>query len=53
MLKAFIISFKGADKRLEPLLEMDDRLIFKDFAHSPSKVLATTDALKKQFKENK
>ena len=48
-----IISFKGADKRLEPLLEMDDRLIFKDFAHSPSKVLATTDALKKQFQDRK
>jgi UDP-N-acetylmuramate: L-alanyl-gamma-D-glutamyl-meso-diaminopimelate ligase len=48
-----IISFKGADKRLEPLLKMDDRLIFKDFAHSPSKVLATTDALKKQFQERK
>ena len=48
-----IISFKGADKRLQPLLEMDDRLIFKDFAHSPSKVLATTDALKKQFQDRK
>ena len=48
-----IIPFKGADKRLEPLLEMDDRLIFKDFAHSPSKVLATTDALKKQFQDRK
>ena len=48
-----IISFKGADKRLETILEMKDRLIFKDFAHSPSKVEATTKALKKQFQERK
>ena len=46
---ASIISFKGAKKRLESLLEMKDRLIIKDFAHSPSKVMATTKALKKQF----
>ena len=48
-----IISFKGADKRLETILEMKDRLVFKDFAHSPSKVEATTKALKKQFQERK
>ena len=50
---ASIISFKGAKKRLEPLLEMKDRLIIKDFAHSPSKVMATTKALKKQFQKRK
>tara|TARA_B100000768_G_scaffold26709_1_gene24825 strand:- start:3751 stop:5115 length:1365 start_codon:yes stop_codon:yes gene_type:complete len=48
-----IISFKGADKRLETILEMNDRLVFKDFAHSPSKVEATTKALKKQFQDRK
>tara|TARA_B100000927_G_C16221313_1_gene371560 strand:- start:8 stop:640 length:633 start_codon:yes stop_codon:yes gene_type:complete len=48
-----IISFTGAKKRLEPLLEMNDRLIIKDFAHSPSKVMATTTALKKQFQKRK
>tara|TARA_B100001093_G_scaffold180346_1_gene172968 strand:+ start:8278 stop:9642 length:1365 start_codon:yes stop_codon:yes gene_type:complete len=48
-----IISFMGAKKRLEPLLEMNDRLIIKDFAHSPSKVKATTTALKKQFQKRK
>ncbi len=48
-----IISFGGADKRLESLLEMDDRAFFKDFAHSPSKVSATTNALKNQFKNRK
>ena len=48
-----IVSFAGADKRLESLLEMDDRAFFKDFAHSPSKVSATTNALKNQFKNRK
>ena len=48
-----LVSFKGADKRLEPILKLSDRIIFKDFAHSPSKVIATTDALKEQFGERK
>ena len=48
-----IISFEGADKRLETILKMHDRIIYKDFAHSPSKVLATTNALKKQFHDRK
>ena len=48
-----IISFKGADKRLQAILKMKDRIVFKDFAHSPSKVVATTKALKKQFQNRK
>ncbi len=48
-----ITSFKGADKRLETVLNMNDRIVFKDFAHSPSKVLASTNALKKQFQDRK
>ena len=48
-----IISFKGADKRLETVLKMKDRNVFKDFAHSPSKVVASTTALKKQFYDRK
>ena len=48
-----IISFKGADKRLETVLKMKDRNVFKDFAHSPSKVVASTKALKKQFYDRK
>ena len=48
-----ITSFDGADKRLEPLLYESDRAFFKDFAHSPSKVKATTIALKNQFKNRK
>lgn len=44
-----ISSFKGANKRLEKLIENDSTVIFKDFAHSPSKVKATSDAVKEQY----
>lgn len=44
-----IASFKGASKRLEKIAENDSTVIFKDFAHSPSKVKATTEAVKKQY----
>lgn len=45
-----IESFKGASKRLEKITESDTTVIFKDFAHSPSKVAATTRAVKNQYK---
>ena len=48
-----ISSFKGADKRLESILVMMDRNVFKDFAHSPSKVIATVKALKNQYQNRK
>ncbi len=44
-----ISSFKGANKRLEKLFENNSTVIFKDFAHSPSKVKATSDAVKEQY----
>lgn len=44
-----VASFKGASKRLEKIAESDKTVIFKDFAHSPSKVKATTEAVKKQY----
>ncbi len=44
-----IVSFKGADKRLQKIKEYNSTVVFKDFAHSPSKVKATTDAVKKQY----
>jgi len=44
-----IANFKGASKRMEKITENNTTVIFKDFAHSPSKVLATTDAVKKQY----
>ena len=44
-----IASFKGASKRLEKIAESSEAVIYKDFAHSPSKVKATTEAVKKQY----
>jgi len=46
-----IASFTGASKRLEKIAGNNQSVIFKDFAHSPSKVKATTDAVKKQYNE--
>ncbi|WP_420551326.1 UDP-N-acetylmuramate--L-alanine ligase [Tenacibaculum aiptasiae] len=46
-----IESFKGASKRLEKIAENNSTVIFKDFAHSPSKVQATTTAVKNQYKD--
>lgn len=48
-----IASFKGASKRLEKISENANRVIFKDFAHSPSKVKATTEAVKEQYPSRK
>ena len=44
-----ISSFKGASKRLELLAGGKRGLAFKDFAHAPSKVRATTNAVKEQY----
>lgn len=48
---AAIASFGGAAKRLQ-LLEKNDKVaVFQDFAHSPSKLKATTAAVKEQYNE--
>jgi len=39
-------SFKGADGRLESIVSNNSTSIYKDFAHAPSKVKATTEAVK-------
>ena len=44
-----IPSFKGASKRLECIAKGKTSLLFNDFAHAPSKVKATVDAVDKQF----
>jgi UDP-N-acetylmuramate: L-alanyl-gamma-D-glutamyl-meso-diaminopimelate ligase len=44
-----IATFKGASKRMEKLAEGKTSIAFKDFAHSPSKVKATTNAVKEQY----
>lgn len=48
-----IASFKGASKRLEKIAESRQAVAFKDFAHSPSKVMATTQAVKEQYPNRK
>lgn len=48
-----IASFKGASKRLEKIAESKDKVAYKDFAHSPSKVSATTKAVKNQYPDRK
>ncbi|MFL5774620.1 MAG: UDP-N-acetylmuramate--L-alanine ligase [Flavisolibacter sp.] len=48
-----IASFTGAAKRLESLAKGQSTVFYRDFAHAPSKVKATIDALKNQFPERK
>ena len=48
-----IQSFKGAAKRLELVYKTDSFAFYKDFAHSPSKLKATTQATKQQFSNRK
>ncbi len=50
---AAITEFKGAARRLEVLAETTDCAVFNDFAHSPSKLKATTEAVEKQFPKRK
>jgi len=45
-----IVTFKGASKRLEKIGENGNTVIFKDFAHAPSKVAATVQAVREQYK---
>lgn len=44
-----IQSFTGAGKRLQKVVDVPGFTMFKDFAHSPSKLKATTKAVKEQF----
>ncbi len=44
-----ISGFTGAAKRLEVLAETSERIVFRDFAHAPSKVKATMQAVKQQY----
>lgn len=48
-----IASFKGASKRLEKIATGNNRVVYKDFAHSPSKVKATVDAVCEQYADKK
>ncbi|WKV11799.1 Mur ligase family protein [Marivirga harenae] len=48
-----ISTFKGAKNRLELLAENDGVKVYKDYAHAPSKLRATVNALHHQFKAGK
>jgi len=48
-----IATFSGAARRLEKLAETNNMTIFRDFAHSPSKLKATVEAVKQQFPDRK
>jgi UDP-N-acetylmuramate: L-alanyl-gamma-D-glutamyl-meso-diaminopimelate ligase len=48
-----IQTFKGASNRLELLGKNGQTIVYKDFAHAPSKVEATTKAVKEQFPKRK
>ena len=46
-------TFTGAGKRLQKVIEKNDFVLYKDFAHSPSKLKATTKAVKEQYADRK
>lgn len=48
-----ISTFKGASNRLELVLRKGTTAVYKDFAHSPSKLKATTEAVKQQYPSSK
>ena len=48
-----IQSFSGASKRLEKVAKNEQSTVYKDFAHSPSKLKATTSAVHSQFPDRK
>lgn len=50
---ASIGSFTGAARRLELVKKTEGSVMYKDFAHSPSKLKATTSALKEQYPERR
>ncbi|HIA10956.1 MAG TPA: peptidoglycan synthetase [Flavobacteriales bacterium] len=47
-----ITSFKGASNRMELVHRSENLVMYKDFAHSPSKVTATTKAVRQQYPEH-
>jgi len=42
-------SFEGAGRRLEKVASNGNSIVFRDYAHAPSKVKATIDAVREQF----
>jgi UDP-N-acetylmuramate: L-alanyl-gamma-D-glutamyl-meso-diaminopimelate ligase len=48
-----IPSFPGTAKRLQKLAASDTRVVYLDFAHAPSKVKATVEAVREQYPNKK
>ena len=48
-----IMSFKGANKRLEKVFDNQSTVVFKDFAHAPSKGKSNRSAVKEQYENHK
>ena len=48
-----IATFTGAAKRLELMASGNSTVVYRDFAHAPSKVKATIDAVKQQYPHKK
>ena len=48
-----ISTFEGAAKRLQLIAERNNCNIYRDFAHAPSKVKASINAVKEQFPDKK
>jgi UDP-N-acetylmuramate: L-alanyl-gamma-D-glutamyl-meso-diaminopimelate ligase len=48
-----ISDFSGASNRLQKIAETKSSIAFKDFAHSPSKLQATVEAVRKQYPDKK
>ncbi len=48
-----VATFKGAARRLELVQEGATSVVYKDFAHAPSKLRATATAFKKQFPQRR
>ena len=48
-----ISTFTGASNRLEKICETENSVAYKDFAHSPSKLRATVNAVRERYPEKK
>ena len=48
-----IASFQGAARRLQPIEESDQAVVYRDFAHAPSKVKATTAGVRASFPDRR
>ncbi|MBQ6748511.1 MAG: peptidoglycan synthetase [Paludibacteraceae bacterium] len=48
-----ISTFTGASNRLEKICETETSVAYKDFAHSPSKLKATVNAVRERYPEKK